>query len=237
MILYGIYFLFVMISLSIFIMLCYPFFFIFRAKKAWEKFFTFFVNLWARLEIAGTGSKVTVKGLHKLPEQNVLFIANHQGYFDIPLVLGYTGRLVGFIAKVELSKIPLLSFWMKRIHCVFIDRKNLRNASSYLEKGIENLKMGNNMLIFPEGTRSKSDEMKPFKVGSFRLALESQVPIVPLTIKNTYKMLEEKGKIRKANVSLIIHDPIFPEEYNKIEKNLLAKKVEEIIKKGLEENA
>ncbi|MEJ5283561.1 MAG: lysophospholipid acyltransferase family protein [Brevinematia bacterium] len=232
---YAIYFVIVMVSLSIFIMIIYPFFMIFRAKKAWEKFFTYFVSLWARLEIAGTGTKVTVKGIEKLPESNVVFISNHQGYFDIPLILGYTRRLVGFIAKIELKKIPLLSFWMKRIHCVFIDRKNLRKANEYIDEGVKNLLNGYNMLIFPEGTRSKSNKTLPFKVGSFKLALRSSVPIVPLTIKNTYKMLEETGKIKKANVELIIHDPVYPQTYSEIDKNELVKKVEETIKKPLEE--
>ncbi len=234
-ILYAIYFIIVMLVLSIFIMLIYPLFIILRAKKLWEKFFTYFVSLWAKLEIAGTGTKVKVIGFEKLPKGNAVFISNHQGYFDIPLILGYTRRLVGFIAKIELKKIPLLSFWMKRIHCVFIDRKNLRKANEYIEEGVKNLLKGYNMLIFPEGTRSKSNKALPFKAGSFKLALRSSVPIVPLTIKNTYKMLEETGRIRKANIELIIHDPIYPQNYSEMEKNELVKKVEETIKKALEE--
>ncbi len=85
-------------------------------KAAYRKVVNFFVRFWGRTTVLSTGSKVDVSGLENLPDsENICFISNHQGMFDIPLVLGFIGRPAGFIAKQELFKIPVLSWWMKEI--------------------------------------------------------------------------------------------------------------------------
>ncbi|MGC8764259.1 MAG: lysophospholipid acyltransferase family protein [Brevinematia bacterium] len=234
-IIYSIYFVLNLLAFSIFLIAVYPFFMIFRAKDGWEKLLTKTASLWARLVVYGTGSSVEVVGLEKIPERNVLFVSNHQSYFDIPVVLGFLRRLIGFMAKIELKKIPVLSFWIKKIHCVFIDRKKLREAGRFIDEGVKNLQSGFNMLIFPEGTRSKSSKMKNFKPGSFRLAFESGVPIVPLTINHSYKIFEEKGRISRAKVKIIVHDPVYPESFSSDEKVKIAREIEARIKNCIEE--
>ncbi|TCT16281.1 1-acyl-sn-glycerol-3-phosphate acyltransferase [Natranaerovirga pectinivora] len=183
-----------------------------RAKKYLHKVTT----RWARNMVKSTGSKINVIGLDNVPkDENVLFVSNHQGNFDIPLLLGYLPTAVGFVAKVELQKVPVVRTWMALMKCVFIDRKDPRHSLQAIITGINYLKEGHSMVIFPEGTRSKRDEVGEFKAGSMKMALKSNVKIVPITIDGSYKMLEEHNKIKKVNVNLIIHPPI---DINALEK-------------------
>lgn len=165
---------------------------------------------WARRLIALAGGKVHVSGLENIPKDTaVLFVGNHQGDFDIPLTLAYLDRPHGLIAKISTEKIPFISTWMKMLHCVFIDRENPRASMKALGEATENILNGHSMIIFPEGTRSKSDRVGEFKSGSMRIALKAKVPIVPIAIDNTYKMLEEhKFLIKPADIYLRILPPI-----------------------------
>ncbi|MCT4543423.1 MAG: 1-acyl-sn-glycerol-3-phosphate acyltransferase [Vallitalea sp.] len=192
------------------------------------------VTSWAKKMVKLTGSNVTVKGLENIPERNVLFVSNHQGNFDVPILLGYIPKLKGFVAKVELEKLPIVNGWMKKLGCLFLDRKDPRQSLKIILKGINYLKEGHNLVVFPEGTRSKSSSIGEFKKGSLKLATKSGVPIVPITINGSYKILEEKNRIRKNNVNIIVHPPIYMENLSKEEQDQLATKVHEIIKSGLD---
>jgi 1-acyl-sn-glycerol-3-phosphate acyltransferase len=164
---------------------------------------------WARNMVKMSGTKVDISGLNNIPkEENVLFVSNHQGNFDIPLLLGHLPLSVGFVAKVELKKIPMVRTWMELLHCVFLDRKDPRQSLEAIVKGIGYLKEGYSMVIFPEGTRSKGNEMGEFKAGSMKMAVKSKVKIVPVTIKGSYKILEEKGRIQSSQVDIVVHEPV-----------------------------
>ena len=109
------------------------------------------------LKIAGV--KITVKGKENIPEDRaVLYVGNHRSYFDI--LVGYTTvpGLVGFVAKKEMEKIPLLSTWMKYVNCLFLDRKNLKEGLKTILEGIDQVKKGVSVWIFPEGTRNKQED-------------------------------------------------------------------------------
>ncbi|WP_047980437.1 lysophospholipid acyltransferase family protein [Ornithinibacillus contaminans] len=186
--------------------------------------------------IKKTGTTVQVTGQEKIPEGAVLYVANHQGLFDILAFLGHLGKPVGFIAKKEIKKLPIISNWMGLLHCVFIDRADRRQSVKAINQGIENLKNGHSLVIFPEGTRSRGAELNSFKPGSLRLATKANVPIVPVTIDGTYKMLEEdNGRIKGSAIKLMIHDPIFPETYQELKSNELALEIQEIVQLPLKE--
>ena len=157
-----------------------------------------------------SGARITVTGEEYLKEgETYLFVSNHQSNFDIPLLLSAIRCPKGFIAKKELGNIPILTFWMKKIHCVFMDRDNIRKSAEAIVKGIQILKAGHSMVIFPEGTRSKGGPVKEFKAGSFKLALKSKVKIIPVTIDGSYKLLDANGgKIKAADVAVTLHEPI-----------------------------
>ena len=161
---------------------------------------------WAKFVMKLSGAKITVIGEENIPkDQTVLFIANHQSNFDIPLIMSSIDVPKGFIAKKELEKWPMISTWMKYINCIFMDRSNLRKSAEAIVEGAKLLKNGYSMVIFPEGTRSKGGPVEDFKAGSFKLATKSKCPIVPVTIDGTYKLLEaNKNWIKADNVRLII---------------------------------
>ncbi|MBC7959740.1 MAG: 1-acyl-sn-glycerol-3-phosphate acyltransferase [Vallitaleaceae bacterium] len=188
---------------------------------------------WAQIMIKSTGSTVDVLGIENLPERNVLFVGNHQGYGDIPLMLGYIPNLKGLVAKVELQKVPIMNRWMTRLGCLFLDRSSLRQSMEMILKGIEMLKNGKNLVVFPEGTRSKGNTVGEFKKGSLQLAVKSGAPVVPITINGSYKIYEETGKIRKAAMKIIIHPAIYMDDLSTDEKKNLAEIVKKIIEAPL----
>ena len=173
--------------------------------------------------VKATGSNVIVEGLENLPTENrkLCFVSNHQSYFDILIIRGYIPILVGFLAKKELSRIPMLNGWMREMNCVFLERSSPRAAVKAIEKGVKSIQAGNAIVLFPEGTRSKSRKMGPFKSGSLKLAVRAGATIVPVTLNDSFRIYEEAGRVRKANVKLIIHKPVdVTKEENKDSKAL-----------------
>lgn len=187
------------------------------------------VPLWARYVIEQCPAEVEVIGQEKLPkDEAVVFIANHQGAMDIPVMLGYIDKPLTFVAKIELAKIPLLSDWMRMLQCTFMDRKSPRASVKAIHDAADGVKLGYSQMIFPEGTRSRGGPHHEFKPGSFKLAFMAEATIVPVTIDGTWRLMEEKGDIRKGKVTVTIHDPIVTKGMSKEEMHELPAKVEEI---------
>lgn len=191
-------------------------------------------TVWAWSIFKMVGAKVTVEGRENLPAHNrICFVANHESYSDIPLVFLATRRSPGFIARKGLEKIPVVGFWMSILRCVLIDRKSLRQGKLAIEKGAKQIKEGIPMVIFPEGTRSKSYKMRPFKSGSFKLAFLSDATIVPLTIAGSFKLYEENGAVRPYPVKVVIHKPIEIENLSQEERTALPERVQAVIASAL----
>lgn len=187
-------------------------------------------RLWSKTILKLTGSKVIVTGADNIPAgEPVVFISNHQSYFDALIFLAYIPGQKSFIAKAETRKIPIISSWMKYMHCIFMDRSSLKQSFESIKIGIENLKKGYSVVIFPEGTRSHKAEMSEFKHGSFKLATKAGVPIIPVTIKGTYKIWEEKKRIKPSQVQVIISKPIETSSLTRDEMKELPDKVHGII--------
>lgn len=187
---------------------------------------------WARYMVSVTGKTTTVEvtGEENIPQDTaVVFIGNHQGYFDIPLLLGYVNKPKAFVSKIEVLKVPILSSWMRYMQCTFLDRKNPRQSVKAMSEAVANVKKGYSLVIFPEGTRSKGGPVKEFKPGSFKLAFKSGVPIVPVTIDGTWKLFEEKKKLQPASIKLTIHPAISTANLSKEELALIPPKVQEIV--------
>ena len=167
------------------------------------------VRKWARRLLKAAGVKVEITGLENIPQGAVVYVGNHQGNFDIPLMLGYLPKPCGVLAKKELEKVPFIRSWMKLLHCVFVDRSNPRKAVESLGKATALLEEGYSMLIFPEGTRSRGEQGGPFKTGAFRAASKAKVPIVPLCISGSYKVMEAHGFwIHPATVRIKFLPPV-----------------------------
>lgn len=185
---------------------------------------------WAKGIVRSTGSTVRVVGSENLiTDRAVLVVSNHQGYFDIPLIMGNTGFPVGFIAKTDLQKFPFLNDWMELIHCLFMDREDMKQSLKIITEGIKQIKGGQSMVIFPEGTRSKDGSVAEFHAGSFKLATKAKAPIIPITIDGSSKIMDRKWNIGKTEVILTIHKPIYTESLSKEEQTDLNITVREII--------
>lgn len=189
------------------------------------------VKKWGRSMVNLSGSKVIVTGEEHVPPQGgVVFISNHQGNFDIPILLGFIDKPKAFIAKKELKKLPLISSWMYYMNCVFMDRSSARAGLKAIQEGVAFLKQGYSQIIFPEGTRSRGEQLGEFKPGSFKLATKAGVPIVPVTIKGSYKIMEANGGlIKPAVVEMFISEPVPTAGLSKVETEQLPEKVRNII--------
>ncbi|MEG0987759.1 MAG: lysophospholipid acyltransferase family protein [Clostridium sp.] len=184
------------------------------------------------LKIAGI--TVTVKGLENIPkDRSVLYVGNHRSYFDI--LVGYTTvpGLVGFVAKKEMEHCPLLSDWMANVNCLFLDRKNLKEGLKTILQGIENIKRGVSVWIFPEGTRNRNKdllELLPFKEGSLKIAEKSGCPVVPVAITGTAETFEEHfPKIRPSHVTIEFGTPFIVKELQPEEKKFAGAYTRKII--------
>ncbi|WP_404329031.1 lysophospholipid acyltransferase family protein [Mesobacillus maritimus] len=185
---------------------------------------------WSETIMKMTDSKVEVRGEQNLPEGPVLIVGNHEGDFDIPLLLGFLNKPFGFISKIEVKKVPVLSKWMDVMNCVYLDRKDRRQAVRSIREGVKLLKDGHSILIFPEGTRSKGGPIGEFKSGSLRLAKDAGVPIVPISIEGTADVFEKNGRlIKPANITLTICPPIPFKDYQDKDLKLVAEELREMI--------
>lgn len=150
---------------------------------------------WTDMVLSTFDAEVTVAGAEHLAAppagRKLIIMANHQSQLDIPCLARAAGRVIGFVAKRELSRIPVLNYWMLRIGCVFIDRADKRGAHGALEKAAREM-TGKPLVVFPEGTRSKDGAILPFKLGGTRLALLSQAVIVPVLIEGSRDAVENR---------------------------------------------
>lgn len=192
---------------------------------------------WASILLKVAGVKVTVHGLENIPKDtNVLYVGNHQGNFDIPIYMSQIPGLKGFVSKIEVKKIPGVRTWMEYMYCVFMDRSSIRKSGEAIIEGIKILKKGHSIVIFPEGTRSRGDKMGEFKAGSFKLATKSKVPIIPVTMNGSYRIMESNKKkwiVKPAHVDLYIHPAVETSNLSKEDQDILPKKVYEIIQSKL----
>ena len=179
-------------------------------------------------------STVNVHGLENIPEGPVLFVSNHQSNMDIAIICGFIDKPKGFFAKKELKKLPLINKWITLAGSIYLDRENPRKSMEGILEGIKTLKNGHSLVVFPEGTRSRGDKMGEFKSGSFKLATKSKVPIVPLTIDGTYRVMEaNKILIKPSNINFYVHKPIYTDKLSKEEIAKLPETVEHIIRSKL----
>jgi 1-acyl-sn-glycerol-3-phosphate acyltransferase len=182
------------------------------------------------------GADIHADGLEHIPNEPVLYVSNHQGYGDIFVALAVlTKSQVGFVAKKKLGDIPFFGKWIHRVRSIFIIQGDPRAAVETFRTGEEYLREGFSLLIYPEGTRFLGDDMASFKKGSMRLALRTGVPVVPITIRGSWHLYEEKGYVRPGRVDFYVHPPIETASLTKEEAAELSDKVEGIVRKKLDE--
>ena len=184
------------------------------------------------------GVRRTIIGRENIPKNEaVLYISNHRSYFDIPVAYSSVPTLTSFMAKKEIAKIPFLSYWMRFLQCLFLDRADIKQGLKTVLKGIDLIKSGYSVFIAPEGTRSQTKEMLPFKEGSFKIAEKTGCAIIPVAILNTDEVFENHApRVRAAHVVLEYGQPIYPKDLSKEQLKFLGSHVQGIIRDMLIKN-
>ena len=196
---------------------------------------------WAfKVIIKMAGVRLTVIGEENIPDEAVGFNGNHRSYFAIVLTYARCKRLTGSIAKKEMERWPSLSTWMRRLYCLFLDRKDPKEGLKMILQAIEYIKQGVSICIFPEGTRNTGEElsMLPFKDGAFKISTKSGCPIVPVSMNNTAEIFENHlPRVKRAHVVIEYGKPIYPDRLDKDTKRHIGDYVENIIKETIHKNA
>jgi len=173
------------------------------------------------------GAKVTIIGEEHVPtDEAVLYVANHRSMLDVVITYARCPRLTGYVAKDSVNKVPGLRAWMKRLHCEFLVRDDLKQGMKVILNAIDKIKKGISICIFPEGTRNKhkgdSAHVLPFKDGSFKIAQKTGCKIVPMAITGTDDIFENhfpwatKGKVIIEYGKPITFNELDPEDQKRV---------------------
>ena len=182
------------------------------------------------------GVKLTVIGHENVPrDQAVLYVANHNSYFDIIITYSLCPDLTGYIAKDTLGKVPLLNIWMRRLYCLFMNRDDMKQSLKVILQGVEYIKQGISICIFPEGTRGDSQKMAPFKNGSMKIAEKTGCPVIPVAISNSRQIINDHMPfVKPAHVIVEYGKPIYPKELSKEERKILGTITQNVIQEMMD---
>ncbi len=191
--------------------------------------------LWVGPKILGI--RLDASGIELVDKkESYVFMANHLSLIDGPLLFMLIPQFVRVLLKKEAFKIPVIGQAMKQVGFVPVDRKGLKGGKKSIDRATRMIKeKGFSFLIFPEGTRSRDGKLQPFKRGGFFLAVNSQVPIFPVSIKGSYALMP-KGSLfaKKGNVGVTFHPPVSVMGYDRNNLSELMGKVRSIIQSGLD---
>jgi 1-acyl-sn-glycerol-3-phosphate acyltransferase len=181
------------------------------------------------------GVRTEIVGRDELdPKQTYIFMANHVSNIDPPVFVPLIGRRVFILVKKELFRVPVLGYAMRKAQFIAVDRQNRDAAVESVKKAVEELRSGLSMMAYPEGTRSRDGKLLPFKKGPFHLAMDSGVPVVPVTIVGAHEVWP-KGhfRITPGKVTMVFHPPMNPQTFASREELMQA--VREKIESALPE--
>lgn len=174
--------------------------------------------------------KVLVSGVENLPkEDGYLLFPNHQGYYDALALVEAHPRMFGIVIKKEAANYMLVKQVIDLVGGIAIDRSDMKSAYEVIKNVTERVKNGDNFLIFPEGTTSRSsNEMLPMKGGTFKTAINAKAPIVPVALIDSFIPFNTPG-IKKVEVKVHFFKPLYYEDYKNLKSNEIAAKVHDII--------
>ena len=207
----------------------------------WSVVFSFFANaennvhkvanIWGRILLAICGTKVQVIGRENIVQgKPQVLMANHQSDFDILIALAFVPGQFRWIAKKELFAVPVFGQAMRSAGYIEIDRQNHEKALRSLDLAALRIREGKSVMTFPEGTRSRDGEIKTFKQGTFYLAIQAGVPIVPISIIGSGEIMPKRSlKIKPGKIKLIIGKPISAAEYSLENRHELTHRVRQVI--------
>jgi 1-acyl-sn-glycerol-3-phosphate acyltransferase len=170
--------------------------------------------VWSRLICFFSLCPVKVTGKEKLDrKQSYIFIPNHQGAYDIFLIFSCIGQPIKWVMKQSLRKIPFVGLACEAAGYIFVDTSSPQAAAKAVRIAKEKIKDGSSIVIFPEGSRTRTGKMGAFKKGAFQMALDLKLPVVPITINGSYDVMRIGAcLINPGKMEMVIHDPIYTDD-------------------------
>lgn len=192
---------------------------------------------WAKVNSFFTPMIVTVTGKHRIDKnQSYVVVSNHQSHFDIFVLYGWLGIDFKWVMKSALRKVPFLGSACDRLEHIYIDRSNTKAAIASINQAKDRIKNGTSVVFFPEGTRSESGQLQAFKKGAFNMARDLDLPILPVTINGTRKILPKyTTKLFPGHAHMIIHPAVDIHAYPKNDLKPLMDDVRSIIQSAIAE--
>lgn len=185
-----------------------------------------------------SGVKTTAIGEENIPtDEPVLFVGNHRGFFDVIISYTFMKHATGFIAKKEMRKALIIRRWMENLYCLFLDRENMKEGLKTILQGIDFIKNGKSIVIFPEGTRNKGAGVQEFHAGSFKFAEKTGCKIIPVTQNNTEAVFETHLPwIKSAHTVIEFGKPIDLKELSNEDRKKIAVYTHDLIEKMYDKN-
>lgn len=177
------------------------------------------------------GARIDKSGLENIDRSKpYIYIANHQSFLDIPVLFYALQVSFYFVAKEELKKVPFLGWYMMAVGMIFVDRGDRRKAIISMKKAANLIEGGKNVIMFPEGTRSKTGEIGSFKKGTFHLAAMTNVDLMPVKLEGTGKVWNATTqKVKSGKVTVTVGAPISTSELNGNTMNEFIEEVQDIV--------
>jgi 1-acyl-sn-glycerol-3-phosphate acyltransferase len=228
---------FVVFGVAIFLFLVGPFCVLYALVRRSPDILYAAGRVGSRLGLYLGGVKLVVRGRENIESgRPFLFLANHQSYCDPPALFVSIPRNVRLILKKELRKVPLLGLIMEMGGFVFIDRKDRVQSIDGMKQAVRQLQQGHSFLIYPEGTRTRTGELGPFKKGPFIMAIESGTPIMPISVKGSYEIMPpNRFNVKPGTVVITFHPPIATNGLLLADREGLTERVRETISAALAE--
>ena len=229
--------LFVVVCVFAYLFLVGPICIVYTALRGNSDFLYRMGRLGCRMGIKLAGINLNIKGLdHVNPSRTYLFLANHQGNCDPAALLLAIPHNVRFIVKKELNRLPILNVAMRQGGFVFIDRKDRSSALQGMNQAVAQMQRGDSFLVFPEGTRTRSGSMGPFKKGPFFMALQAGVPLLPITISGSFQVMPPtKLRLNPGTITLTFHPEIETRGLSPSSRETLMEEVRQTISSELKE--
>jgi 1-acyl-sn-glycerol-3-phosphate acyltransferase len=193
-------------------------------------------RLWGRIALIANRVRVKVEGLENIHGKGpFIFMSNHQGSYDIFVLLGHLPFQFKWLVKKELFSIPFFGWAMAAAGYISIDRKGTRETVEAMNQAARRIREGMSVVIFPEGSRSPDGSIQPFKKGGFTLAIKSRVPIIPMAISGSREIMpKDRLTASSGEIRIRIGSPIETEPYSLKDRNALMERVGETISRNFE---
>ena len=192
--------------------------------------------LWGKILIFFIGIKINIHGYDNIKNKRYIFCSNHSSALDIPIALSIIKKPIVFLAKKQLFDIPFFGWILSSVGMIKVNRENKDKSKQSVDQAIEHIKNSRtSILVYPEGTRTKDNSLKPFKKGCFIIALKSKLPILPITIIGAGDVMPKSSLlINKKNINIYFHKEISTKNYDFNDKDILLEKVYNRIKGPLD---